>query len=545
MNEVARNTTPETSLDRLGNTIDRVVMALSPERGAKRIATRYMLAASQERADRIKQTKPRNASHEGARTDRLRGDRWLGSKLSPDSDLEDDLQTLRDRCRELYTNDSIGGAVESRVTHVVGSGMKFQSRINPVELGITEEAAKQLQRQIESLVRKVSKRIDRDRVRPLWMIQRLIERNVCNDGEAFVVMSDVGHAELPIPLCLEVIDADRVETPPDKINDPRVRLGIEKDARGVIVAYHVRKSHPGDTVETDTTYERVPAGRMIHVFEQLFAGQSRGKPWLHRVMNRIRDAKDLDEATIISAQVQACFSAFIKNTVTPGSTAALNNSNGSPNSSGHLLQELEPATIKYLDDGQEPVFAQPSQPGNTYQPFMQWTYQRIAAGLNWAYQLITKDWSGLSFAGGRLVLSEVKIDTRCRQQMLIDQCMSRVAERIIDEGVILGVLPIDARAYEADPDLYRSHSWTPQAWAYAINPGEEVKANQQLLDGNMGTLADILAADGKDLEETLDQRQREIQMQRDREILPLEATGAPPPPELDPEKQDAESAAAA
>lgn len=545
MNEVKPNTTPTTRLDRFGAAIDRFVLALSPERGAKRIATRYLLKASQERAERIQHKLPKNASHEGARTDRLRGDRWLGSKLSPDSDLEDDLETLRERCRELYTNDSIGGAIESRVTHVVGSGMKFQSRVSATDLGISENAAKQLAKQIERLVCKVSKRIDRDRVRPLWMIQRQIERNVANDGEAFVVMSDIGHADMPIPFCVEVIDADRVETPPDKVGDKRVRLGIEKDARGVIVAYHVRKSHPGDTVDSDVNFERIPAARMIHVFEQNSAGQSRGKPWLHRVMNRIRDARDLDEATIISAQVQACFSAFIKNTVTPGATAALNASNGTPNSRGQLIQELEPATVKYLDDGQEPVFAQPSQPGDTYGPFMQWTYQRIAAGLNWAYQLISKDWSGLSFAGGRLVLSEVKIDTRTRQQMLIDLAMCRIAERIIDEGVILGVLPIDPRAYEADADLYRAHSWTPQAWAYAINPGEEVKANQQLLDGNMATLADILAADGKDLEETLDQRQREIQMQKDREILPLEATGSPPPPEMDPEKQDAESAAAA
>lgn len=546
MNEVKSKLPPTDGLDRLGNTIDRVVMALFPTRGAKRIATRHMLKASEERANRIQHSSPRNSGYSGAQTDRLRGDRWLGSRLSPDSDLEDDLTTLRERSEELFKNDSIGGAIESRVTHVVGSGLKFQSRVSATELGITEEQSKQLQRQIESLMRKVCKRIDRDRVRPLWMNQRLMERSTAVAGEAFVIMSDVGHADMPIPFCIEVIDADRVETPPDKINDPLVRLGIEKDARGVIVAYHVRRSHSGDTVSTDVRYDRIPAARMIHVFEQLFAGQSRGLPWLHRVLNRVLDAKDLDEATIISTQVQACFSAFITGASgMPASTSASNASNGSPNSRGQLLQELEPATIKYLDDGQQVTFATPAQPGNTYAPFMQWTYQRIAAGLNWAYQLITKDWSGLSFAGGRLVLAEVKIDTRCKQQMLIDLALCRIADRIIDEGVILGVLPIDPRAYEADPELYRSHTWTPQAWAYAINPGEEIKANQLALDGNMATLADILAADGKDLEETLDQRQREIKMQKDREILPLEATGSPPPPELDPAKQDAESAAAA
>jgi capsid protein len=52
--------------------------------------------------------------------------------------------------------------------------------------------------------------------------------------------------------------------------------------------------------------------------------------------------------------------------------------------------------------GEEIQMASPTRPGNTFEPFQQWNYRRVAAALNYPYEHLVKNWAGLSFAGGRL-----------------------------------------------------------------------------------------------------------------------------------------------
>lgn len=513
--------------DRVGMFVDRLVYAFSPAAGARRMAIRNLWRESEQTL--------MQSTFEGARNDDTRAEAWIGSRLSTDSALEEDLATLRSRSRELYRNDSIGGAIDGRTNLVVSYGFTPQSEIKERPGVVSADDAKRWNLEHEELFKRVAKKICKTGKRSLWQLCRLIENNHGSDGESLTILSDRGSADRPIPLVLEVVDVDRLETPPELAENKRIRLGIECDAEGKIVAYHIRDAHPGDTADVKTTYTRYPADRVLHVFESHFAQQSRGLPWLVRSLNRVKDGKDADEAAIIAQQVQACFAAFV--TPAPGIPAriAADAAATGTSSKGHRLQEINPATIHYVDEGGEIKFATPSNGGANFGPFAEWNSRKIAAGMNHPYEMLVKNWTGLSFAGGRLSLTEARLSIRARQQLIIEMWLEEIWRRMVFEAVLCGATTIPPYLYHQAPWVFEAHSWTPPSWPFALTPGEEIDAHIKSIDNNLTTKAKVIAELGGDLEEVFEQRKRERAAERTMEIEPaaseVPSTEATPTPQ--------------
>lgn len=487
--------------------IDRAVFAVAPVWGARRIATRKQFEQSERYFSR---------ALEAAETDRLREGKWLGSRLSADAFLEEDLETTRIRSRELYRNDFVGGAIDSRVEHVVGTGFTVQAKIK-AKAGVIDAAqAKIVNEQLEEVYERVEPTACRTRKKSLWQKISLACRTVDSDGECFVVFSDIGTADAVIPLCVEVIDADRVETPPEFISDPSVRMGIKYGTSKEIIGYYVRDSHPNDNKEFGLSYKLVPSWRVQHIFVEWFAGQSRGLPWMTRALNRAKDGKDLTEAGIIGAQVEQCFAGFVKTKASPVAAAI-----GATTSTdvSTRLQDVRPGSITYLNKDDEIVFSSPNK-SNSVGTLQEYNNRTISAALNWPYEMLMKDWRGVSFAGGRIVLNGAKISTKVRQKLIIESLLRPFWHRLVEEAVIVGAVDIDARLYRDNRHVFNRHVWAGPRWSYAINPAEEVKAVGMALDYNLTTLANELAENQQDLEEVIAQRIIEREMARQGNIRP-------------------------
>lgn len=493
--------------DTIGQWADSIVYAFAPVAGAKRREFRQRYNAVSMHA------------HEGARTDETRGSSWIGSRLSPDAAIEEDLAELRGRSRELYRNDSIGGTIDTRVNLVVSYGFTPQAAIQP-RANVSQSQADQWNEQLELVYWRMYPQFGRTGKESLWQCLRLTERHHGCDGESLTVLSDIGGADKPLPLTVEVIDPERLETPPDKINDPRVRMGIEYDAKGRIVAYYIRKTHPGDPKTYDQSYDRVPADRVIHVFEKWFAGQSRGLPWMTRALNRIKDGKDLGEATIIAAQVEACFAVFIESNNPYGDASAQATLT---TASGHRVNELMPGGIHYHGKDQKVTFAQPSRPGNGFEPFMEWNDRQKAAAMNFPYEMLAKNWGGLSFAAGRLSLADARLFVRAQQKLLTEAWLHVIWNRMVEEAVILGAVDIPPRLYSQMPWWFQMHEWGPPAWPYALTPGEEIKAAVLAIDNNLDTKQRYISETGAWFKDVFKQRAIERQMERDGNIQPPSA----------------------
>ncbi len=496
----------------MGDFLDSCVAVYSPQHAAERMAARFRMDAAR---------KFSAVYHDGASRDRLHDGKWLGSKISPDSAMESDLETLRSRSHELYRSDSLGGLVDTMVDHIVGQGFTCNAKIKKIS-GLSEEAADGFNEEIESMLERWATGVDVGRRESWWETDRLVCRHLLVDGEAFLVMS-AADADGPIPLALEIIDPERVETPPEKVSDENCRLGIQYDRRGRVLGYWIRTTHPYDLKTVENQHRFVPVSRCCHLLERWFAGQSRGYPWMTRNINDARDGKDIREAALVTAQTQACLSVWVKSP-TP-STLGASKATG-VQSDGKRIQSVEPGSVNYINSSESVDFLAPSGT-SPLSELLTMNDRRIAAGMNVPYEFIARNWSGVSFAGGRLILNGAKISVGVKQKLLITRMKTLVYNEAVRQGVIVGALSINPSAFLNRPWVYQRHQWTSPLWSYAINPGEEVKALLAAVQGNLTTQeAATNQYSGMDLEEVIPQRGYEMDEQRAAGCLPPDVQAA-------------------
>ena len=483
------------------------------------------------------------SSREVADDDRFRGTKWITSRLSPDSEAEEDLVSIRDRSRDLYLNDPIaGGYVKSRVTQIVGTGFTLQARIKP-QGRVSATRARALNKELEALWKRQARRIDITGRKSFWRIQRLAQRCLDRDGEAFVVMSDKPVKGKPVTLALEVVAVSRVATPPEKEGDPQVRLGIEKDADGAPVAYYIRVTDPDDTREVSETFRWVPAERVLHLYEEEEPGQSRGYPGSSCASATLKDLKDYDEAILIKRQTEACFAAFVETGDTAPSAVALASSHDT-NSNNDRLQELVPGTIEYLGQGQKINFANPTSSGADNASYLDSQYHRIAAGLNFPYEQLTKSWGRANYASSRTALLEGHAEARVWQKLQAETICIVVWEEFVSQCVQAGLIDVKAREYTKTPWVFNECSFIPTGWDW-VDPLKEVKAANEGIAGKIESRTDIVQAKGRDDEEMQEQILQEQMRDADNEKLLKEYRKSlgldepPPKPEgEEPEEDD-------
>jgi len=110
------------------NMIDRVVNYFSPVNGARRLKARAVMAMA--------------GGYVGASKLRRAMKMWTTFSNDADADILPDLPTLRERSRDLIRNNPLAaGAIKTKVTNVVGTGLRLQSRIDRGALNLTEDQA--------------------------------------------------------------------------------------------------------------------------------------------------------------------------------------------------------------------------------------------------------------------------------------------------------------------------------------------------------------------------------------------------------------------
>ena len=480
--------------------LDNWILSLFPTWGAGRIAARRKLSMVQRLSSAAEQRFSR--AYEASDNDRFRGSKWLTSRLSPNSELERESETLRDRAKDLFRNDSFASsAINGRVDNVVGCGIRMQSRIQPGE-GVSESRAAELNRQVEAPFRVWA------RAEKLAQKQRLFERCRGIYGEGFLILSDRGSADKPVPLSIQVIAPERIETPPGLLGDPNVRMGVRLDpATRKPTAYYLRTVHPNDTLETSWTYEEVPADRVVHVFEERFPGQVRGVPWLAPAMADLKDIKDFKETHLIAEQVAACFTVFIEKDEFGDPRAAAEGAASETASDGGRIEDIEPGLIQYLRKGESVKFGDPNRPGNTLGPFLEWHLKAVAAAIRYPFELLVKHYEN-SYSGGRLSLIDGRIAFSCWQQESIEGGWQRVSDRFVEELVIVGGIDIEPDEFESNRSVFLQQSWVPPGMPW-IDPVKEVRGDREAIDGGLSTRSTSLASRGWDYDEVQEQRARE------------------------------------
>ena len=122
---------------------------------------------------------------------------------------------------------------------------------------------------------------------------------------------------------------------------------------------------------------------------------------------------------------------------------------------------------------------------------------------------------------------ETRDNWRAIQRFLIENFHQPVFNMWLEMAVMGGAL--DLPAYEANPDRFRMVKWCPRAYGY-VDPQKEVAAYKDAVRCGFKTLSDVVAEQGGDLDDLLKQRQAELAMLDEMNIVldtdPSEVNGA-------------------
>ena len=487
--------------------LDTLIGRVAPGIASNRIKSRVDHELRMMLVDR---TAAKFATYEAADHDRLRGEKWLPSRLSSNDAIGSELETLIERAQDLYRNDCYAAsAINGRVDNVIGGGIRPQSRVVAKRGIITPSQAEEFNQQAERLFAKWA-RLER------WEDkQRQLER--CNGiyGESWLHMADSDDPQKPVTLSVQVIHPQRI---PLHSIDPRNglqsrRLGMRLNSAGEPIAAFITKTLPNDSHAYDLSETEVSLDDLLHCYEETTPGQLRGVPWLTPAMGKLKDLKDFVHANLIAEQVAACYGAFVSGVTDPMALAeqARVRSN---------LEDMAPGAIQYLAEGEAVTFSDPARPGTTLAPYVEWALHGVAASLRYPYELLAKQFTN-NFSGGRLALIDGRITFKIWQSCLIERVFRKVWARFIDQCVFQGALQVDLLKYEQNRDHYLQHQWIPPGWPW-VDPEKEVRADVQAIEAGLQTQTESLAARGRDFDETLNQIEREQRQKADMEARMVE-----------------------
>lgn len=145
--------------------------------------------------------------------------------------------------------------------------------------------------------------------------QQLLCRTWMRDGESYYqdligTVPGLVHGT-QVPYSIEMIEPDLI--PLDMIDPARnILQGVEKNAWGRAVAYHVYKTHPGDAWGAALETKRVSADVLHGIRNTKRLHQVRGLSVFASAMSRFEDVKDYEESERIAAKVAASMCAYIK-----------------------------------------------------------------------------------------------------------------------------------------------------------------------------------------------------------------------------------------
>lgn len=326
---------------------------------------------------------------------RTRG--WRAGNGSADAEVAPALPVLRARSRDLVRNNPYASAgLDGLISFQVGTGIVPRSATGD----------KALDKLADALFAEWSTTCDLAGEGDFFQLQALAARERAEAGEVLTMLVPLTKAEMrargtPVPLALQMLEADYLN---DSITERPaaggvIRQGVELDAVGRVVAYHLFKEHPGEQMQLgriSLESRRVPADQVLHLYRRLRAGQSRGVPDLSSVMMRLRSLDEYEDAALEQAKVQACLAAF----VTSDAPAAAGPLEARDTTTGDQRKTLAPGIIERLRPGEKAEFLTPSGAGD-FSAFAKHQLRAVAAGFGLTYDLLTGDLESANYSSLR------------------------------------------------------------------------------------------------------------------------------------------------
>jgi lambda family phage portal protein len=401
-------------------------------------------------------------------------------------------RTIRNRARyERLNNSYLAGISETMASDLIGTGPRLQ---------VT--GADEFARRIEKSFYEWSTQID------LAGKLRTMRQAKLVDGEAFVAL--VTNPALPgVQLDLRLIEADQVATPLQFIAGNNETLegslvdGLEFDAIGNVIAFHVLKYHPGSnykSAELDSV--RIPADQMVHWFERIRPAQNRGLSEVAPCLRLFADLRRYTGAVIAAAETAADFAGIIHS-----NSPAAEVDEVEPFSA----MEIEKRSLVTLPEGWDISQLRAEQPTAQFGDFRKQIISEIGRALQIPYAIAALDSSSHNYASARMDAQLYNVSVRVQRETIEHRLLDRLVSQWMNEAKLMG--QIDE---SINDDLEWSWQWDGREH---VDPTKEANALQTKLETHTTTLAAEYARQGKSWEQELQQRSVEIKMMKELDLF--------------------------
>ena len=471
------------------NIIDRVVGFFAPVSAAKRLRERMAIDIANQ--------------YDGASKSRRASKHWSTLGYDADSDILPDLPTLRERSRDLVRNNPIAsGAIKTKVTNVVGTGLRLQSRIDRNALNLTDEQADAWEVTAEREWRLFWDSKDCDVARTLngTGLTRQVYQQAKENGDAFILLPRIERAGIPYTLALQVIEADRVCNKDNATDTETLSGGIKRDKHGAPVKYHVLNQHPGNlALGIERKWDRVDAfgsktglRNIVHLYNPTRPGQSRGVPDLAAVIEPLKQLGQYTDAEIMAAVISGYFTVFVETDDGEGEFdyTKVKGETGQKSSDDDV--KLGNGMIVELSKGQKIHDSNPGRPNSTFDHFVLAILRQIGVALEIPFELLIKHFTA-SYSAARAALLEMWKYVLSERQWLSDNFLRLIYEVWMYEAVVSG--RIAAPGFLADPGIraaYLGCAFVGPAKGQ-IQEQAEVRAARERVEAGFSTLADETA----------------------------------------------------
>lgn len=482
---------------------------------------------------------------------------WHPPMQSADMDIIPEKAQLDARARDVLRNDAyVKGGMTIHQDNIVGAlyALNSKPRHKLLGAGFDPTWALEFQEEIEERFTLWAESpehwVDASRHNTLTGLVRLNVGVHLASGEALSSIEWMRSQGRPYQTAIQMLDTDRLSTPPHESSNPKIVAGVESDRYGAAIAHHIRVAHPADWRSYDNyRWKRVPTrkpwGRlqMLHIFEQHRPDQTRGISEMVSALKEIKITKQFRDVVLQNAVVNATYAAAIESDLpSVDAFATIGGVDNPGQAQGQYIEaylgqiadysggaknlQMDGVKIPHLFPGTKLNMMPAGQGGPLGQEFEQSLLRYIAASLGVSYEQLSRDYTNTNYSSARAAMAETWKRMGALKRAVADRFATAVYRAWLEEA-------INKRLINSMPAVARQNGWLYQSqrldmlstcnWIGAsrgqIDELKETQAAVLRLKYNLTTHEDEAARLGKDWRDVFAQREREVQMQEEMGIV--------------------------
>lgn len=441
------------------------------------------------------------ARYDAASYDQGMEKHWANADfLSPDFAATPAVRrTLRSRSRyEVANNSYAAGIVSTLANYVIGTGPTL--RLVP-----KSGAGKRAMTALAELAARFNSWA--------WEVHlakklNILQRAKTTDGEGCAMLVSRRTAPGKVTLGVRPFEADMLSNPDANTGQTQQPEGIELDGAGEPVRYYVLKSHPGGSLMWQGASEAVAVapGNIIHWFDELRPGLSRGLPEIMPALGMFAQLRRYTSAVITAAEAAADLAGVIHTDTPPGEQAA--------EVDAGTTFDLEKGTLVSLPEGYKMSQMKAENPGPQHESFLKTIIREIGRCVDMPLAVAAMDSSGHNFSSMRGDWQAFFASIRYRRHLCEQQVLDKILSAWLHEATLV---------YGIQPPEEFDYVWDWPA-AEPADPVKQAEAAKILLEARLTTYAREYSKMGLNAEDELRQRAREEALIKELGIAPASAT---------------------